>query len=80
MIRSYVLIGNEEALAADLAPVAPAGIVPEIDLANPISLKENTKAATRDLEREIILKVLQANGWNRQKTAKWQYQLQVAPL
>jgi two-component system response regulator AtoC len=71
MIRSYVLIGNEEALAADLAPVAPAGIVPEIDLANPISLKEITKAATRDLEREIILKVLQANGWNRQKTAKW---------
>src|ERR1035437_979921 len=43
----------------------------EIDLANPISLKEITKAATRDLEREIILKVLQANGWNRQKTAKW---------
>jgi two-component system response regulator AtoC len=71
MIRSYVLIGNEEALAADLAPVAPAGIVPEIDLANPISLKEITKAATRDLEREIILKVLQANGWNRKKTAKW---------
>ena len=71
MIRSYVLIGNEAALAADLAPVAPAGIVPEIDLANPISLKEITKAATRDLEREIILKVLQANGWNRQKTAKW---------
>jgi two-component system response regulator AtoC len=23
------------------------------------------------LEREIILKVLQANGWSRRKTAKW---------
>jgi len=71
MIHSYVLIGNEEALAADLAPVASTGIVAEIDLANPISLKEITKAATRDLERKIILKVLQANGWSRQKTAKW---------
>jgi two-component system response regulator AtoC len=71
MIRSYVLIGSEEALAAELLPAASTGLVPEIDLANPVSLKEITKAATRDLEREIILKVLQANGWSRQKTAKW---------
>jgi two-component system response regulator AtoC len=34
-------------------------------------LKEITKAATQDLERQIILKVLEANGWNRRKTAKW---------
>ena len=71
LIRSYVLMGDEDALAADLAPPVTSGIVPEIDLANPISLKEITKAATRGLEREIILKVLQANGWSRRKTAKW---------
>ena len=47
------------------------GSIPEIDLANPISLKEITKAATQDLEREIMLKVLQVNGWSRRKTAKW---------
>jgi two-component system response regulator AtoC len=70
-IRSYVLIGDEEALAADLVSAVPAAIVPEIDLANPISLKQITKAATRGLEREIILKVLQANGWSRRKTAEW---------
>jgi two-component system, NtrC family, response regulator AtoC len=71
LIRGYVLMGDEESLAADLIPIAATGIVPEIDLANPISLKEITKAATRGLEREIILKVLQANGWSRRKTAKW---------
>jgi two-component system response regulator AtoC len=71
MIRGYVLIGDEETLAADLMPAAPAGILPEIDLAKPISLKQITKAATRGLEREIILKVLQANGWSRRKTAQW---------
>jgi two-component system response regulator AtoC len=71
MIRSYVLIGDEEAVAADLVSAVPAAIVPEIDLANPISLKQITKAATRGLEREIILKVLQANGWSRRKTAEW---------
>ena len=71
LIRSYALIGDEEALIADLIPTAPSGAIPEIDLAHPISLKEITKAATRNLELEIILKVLQANDWNRRKTAKW---------
>ena len=71
MIRGYVLIGNEEALAAELTPAIPTGIIPEIDLANPVSLKEITKAARQGLEREIMLKVLQVNGWSRRKTAKW---------
>ena len=56
---------------ADLTPAAPASLIPEIDLANPISLKEITKAATQNLEQQIILKVLIANRWSRQKTAKW---------
>ncbi len=71
MIRSYVLIGDEECLIADLMPSAPSGIIPEIDLANPVSLKEITRTARRSLEKEIILKVLQANGWSRRKTADW---------
>jgi two-component system, NtrC family, response regulator AtoC len=71
IIRSYVLIGDEEALVAELLPAARGRLVPEIDLDNPISLKEITKASTRNLEREIILKVLLANGWSRRKTAKW---------
>jgi two-component system response regulator AtoC len=71
MIRSYVLIGSEELLAAELVPSAPVGIIPDIDLDHPISLKEITKAATQELERIIIMKVLRANGWSRRKTAKW---------
>jgi two-component system response regulator AtoC len=73
LIRSYVLIGSEEALVAELMPETTqrGGITTEIDLSEPISLKNITKQATHDLERQIILKVLQANSWNRQKTAKW---------
>jgi len=71
MIRSYVLIGSEESLAADLSPAIPTGIIPEIDLANPISLKEITRAAKQGLEREIMLKVLRVNGGSRRKTARW---------
>jgi two-component system response regulator AtoC len=71
MVRGYVLIGNEEAILADLVPAGRNEFLPTIDLANPISLKTITKNATRDLEREIILRVLRANNWSRQKTARW---------
>ncbi len=72
LIRSYVLIGSEEALVAEMMPEqSQNGVTAEIDLSEPVSLKNITKQATHDLERQIILKVLQANSWNRQKTAKW---------
>lgn len=74
VIRSYVLIGSEDAVTAEMAPVlpsVPAMLNTEIDLAVPISLKEITRAATQDLERQIIFKVLEANGWSRRKTAEW---------
>jgi two-component system response regulator AtoC len=68
-----VLIGDEELLAAELMPqtVSSDSIVADIDLSQPLSLKRITKKATLDLERQIILKVLRTNNWNRQKTAKW---------
>jgi two-component system, NtrC family, response regulator AtoC len=71
LVRSYILVGDEEVLASELVSPGPSRVIPEIDLDKPISLKEITKAATRNLEREIILRVLQANGWSRRKTAKW---------
>jgi two-component system response regulator AtoC len=71
MVRNYVLIGSEDVLVSEMVPSAQARLTTEIDLAAPISLKAITRAATQDLEREIILRVLQANGWNRSKAAKW---------
>lgn len=73
LIRSYVLIGSEESLVAELIeeekPASRA--VADVDVSQPISLKLVTRKATHELERQIILKVLKANNWNRQKTAKW---------
>ena len=71
LVRNYVLIGSEDALISEMVPASQARLTTEIDLTNPISLKEITRTATQGLEREIILRVLQANGWNRSKTAKW---------
>jgi len=70
-IRSYVLIGSEEAVAGQLDPGPVSETLPEIDLANPISLKDLIKATTRNLELKVITEALRVNGWNRQKTAKW---------
>jgi two-component system response regulator AtoC len=73
LIRSYVLMGSEDALVAELVeeerPTSRAAA--DVDVSQPISLKVVTKKATHELERQIILKVLKANNWNRQKTAKW---------
>jgi len=73
LIRSYVLMGSEETLISELVddekPASRA--VSDVDVSQPISLKLVTRKATHELERQIILKVLKANNWNRQKTAKW---------
>lgn len=73
LMRGYVLIGNEEALIAEMTPEEKVSenVMAKVDLTQPISIKEVTKRATQDLERQIIMKVLRANGWNRQKTAKF---------
>jgi two-component system response regulator AtoC len=44
--------------------------MPEINYDGPISLKKITRQATRELERKVILKVLQANHWNRKRSAR----------
>jgi two-component system response regulator AtoC len=73
LIRSYVLMGSEESLIAELVEEEkPASrTMADVDVSQPISLKLVTRKATHELERQIILKVLKAHNWNRQKTAKW---------
>ena len=71
LIRSYTVIGDEEVLAAELIPNPELDRITGIDLERPVSLKEITREATAKLEREIIRKVLEANGGSRRKTAQW---------
>ncbi len=71
LIRSYVIVGSEDVVIADLVPRPNEDRVTEIDLAKPIFLKQITKAATLELERHIIHQVLEANGGSRRKAARW---------
>src|SRR6266478_5563210 len=70
LIKRYVILGNEEVISSDL--VAHQQEFPTLDLNfdGPIALKVITRQATRELERKVILKVLQAHHWNRKQAAR----------
>lgn len=65
----YVILGSEEAFffERDEKNVRPAF---EQGSDGKIPLKRISQQVTRRMERELILKVLQANHWNRRKTAE----------
>jgi two-component system response regulator AtoC len=53
LIERYVILGSEDEISTD----------------GQIHLKKITRQAVHDLERKIILSVLEANRWNRKRTA-----------
>src|SRR5215471_1698272 len=70
LIKRYVILGHEEVITNDLISREPDFFNPEISWDGPISLKKLTKQAVRELERKIILKVLQQHHWNRKQAAR----------
>jgi len=70
LVKRYVILGTEEVISSDLVTREQEYFNPDIDLDGPISLKKLTKQAVRELERKVILKVLQANHWNRKQAAR----------
>ena len=70
LVKRYVILGNEDVISADLAPRTPDFFNADIPLDGQISLKKVTRQAVRELERKIILKVLQNHHWNRKQAAR----------
>jgi two-component system response regulator AtoC len=71
LIKRYVILGHEEVITNDLVAREPDFFNPEmISLDGPISLKKLTRQCVRELERKVILKVLQQHHWNRKQTAR----------
>src|ERR1700693_4244459 len=70
LVKRYVILGNEEVISADLAPRDTDFFNAEISVDGPISLKKLTRQAVRELERKVILKVLQHHHWNRKQAAR----------
>jgi two-component system response regulator AtoC len=70
LIKRYVILGNEDVITADMTPRQPDFFNAEIPIDGVISLKKLTRQCVRELERKVILKVLQTHHWNRKKSAK----------
>jgi transcriptional regulator with PAS, ATPase and Fis domain len=69
LVERYVILGSEEAISSELLNWEHATAVPEMPTDGQIHLKKVTRQAVHDLERKIILSVLEANKWNRKRTA-----------
>jgi two-component system response regulator AtoC len=70
LIKRYVILGHEEVITNDLVAREPDFFNQEISLDGPISLKKLTRQCVRELERKVILKVLQQHHWNRKQSAR----------
>jgi len=70
LMKRYVILGTEDAITSELFAREPQDGTPMIPLDGSVSLKKVTRHAVRELEREVILRSLQANNWNRKRVAR----------
>jgi two-component system, NtrC family, response regulator AtoC len=70
LIKRYVILGQEEVITNDLVAREPDFFNADVSLDGPISLKKLTRQCVRELERKVILKVLQHHHWNRKQAAR----------
>lgn len=66
----YVVLGSEESFYGERVERAPTHFTYEATPEGNIPLKHIAQQVTRKMERDVILKVLQANHWNRRKAAE----------
>jgi two-component system response regulator AtoC len=69
-LARYVVLGSEEALQGERFEKAPLSFTYETTPEGNIPLKRIAQQVTRRMEHDLILKVLQANHWNRRRAAE----------
>ncbi len=69
LIERYVILGSEDAITSELLDRTPPAAPVTASINEPIQLKKVTRQAVLDMERRIILRVLEANHWNRKRAA-----------
>jgi two-component system, NtrC family, response regulator AtoC len=69
VVKNIVALGDEELSVAELTPSAPEKR-PAASNPRPDSLKAAARAASREAERELILRALERTHWNRKRAAR----------
>jgi len=70
LMKRYVVLGSEEAILSELQDRNQDIFKFIIPPHGEVSLKQITKQAVREVERKVILKMVEASNWNRKKAAK----------
>jgi two-component system response regulator AtoC len=70
LIRRYVVLGSEETVLTELVESPRDVFQFTLPPNGHVSLKEITRRAVRQVERQVIEKALHATGWNRKRAAK----------
>jgi len=70
LTKRYVVLGSEEAILSELQDREQDIFKFVIPAEGHVSLKQITKQAVRQVERKIILKMVEASNWNRKHAAK----------
>lgn len=70
LIKRYVILGAEEAIVCDLVDGDSGYPDFAVPTHGPIPLRKITREAVQKMEKEMILKALQAARWNRKETAR----------
>jgi two-component system response regulator AtoC len=68
-VQKLLAFGDEKAALADLHNVAK-DVAGDVGGGESLSLKQAARAASRQAERELILKVLSQTRWNRKRAAQ----------
>jgi two-component system, NtrC family, response regulator AtoC len=69
VVKKIIALGDEQLAVSELTPAPPQPRV-EAPESRHYSLKAASRAASRDAERELILKVLEHTRWNRKRAAQ----------
>jgi two-component system response regulator AtoC len=70
VMKRYVILGSEDVILGDLQSRPENYFDFDVPVDGNVSLKKITKEAVREIERKVILKVLQSHNWNRKRTAR----------
>jgi len=69
-IQRYVVLDTEQAICNELEKREPDVFKFILPADGRVSLKQISRQAARQIERKVILKVIEASGWNRKQAAK----------
>jgi two-component system response regulator AtoC len=70
LTKRFVILGSEEAILSELRGREPEFFHFIIPPQEQVSLKQITRRAVREVERKVILKMVEASNWNRKRAAQ----------